>query len=159
MKDRNIENFMLKFSQKPIEPEKYLKDMIEFCKTQDDIIALYLFGSRAYGTAGPLSDIDIAILLKEGLEKETYGEKELFYLGKANEILHTDEVSFVLLNNAPLTGQYGVIIDSKILYSRDEDARLSFEERVIDEYMDFKPFLDEYDKEFLKQIKEGTAFG
>jgi len=63
------------------------------------------------------------------------------------------------VNNAPLTGQYGVIIDSKILYSRDEDARLSFEEMVIDEYMDFKPFLDEYDKEFLKQIKEGTAFG
>lgn len=150
---------MLKFSQKPIEPEKYLKDLIKFCEIQDDIIALYLFGSRASGMAGPLSDIDIAILLKEGLGKEVYSKKELFYLGKTNEILHTDEVSFVLLNNAPLTGQYGVIIDSKVLYSRNEDERLSFEERVIDEYMDFKPFLDEYDREFLKQIKEGTAFG
>ena len=150
---------MLKFSQKPIEPEKYLKDLIEFCKTQENIIALYLFGSSAYGTAGPLSDIDIAILLKEGLRKEAYSKKELFYLGMSNKILHTDEVSFVLLNNAPLTGQYGVIMDAKVLYSRDEDARLSFEERVIDEYMDFKPFLEEYDREFLKQIKEGTAFG
>ncbi len=159
MKDRNRENFMLKFSQKPIEPEKYLPDLIEFCKTQDNIIALYLFGSRASGTTGPLSDIDIAILLKEGLGKEAYSKKELFYLGRANEILHPDEVSFVLLNSAPLTGQYGVIIDSKVLYSRDEDERLSFEERVIDEYMDFKPFLDEYDREFLRQIKEGTAFG
>ena len=33
------------------------------------------------------------------------------------------------------------------------------EEKVIDNYMDFRPVLDEYDKEFLKQIKEGTAFG
>lgn len=150
---------MLKFSQKPIEPEKYLPELIEFCKAQGDVIALYLFGSRANGTAGPLSDIDIAILLKQRSKKDDYFKRELFYLGKANEILHTDEVGLVLLNRAPLTIQYGVIMDAKVLYSRDEDARLSFEERIIDEHMDFKPFLEEYDREFLKQIKEGTAFG
>lgn len=149
---------MLKLSKKPIEPEKYIDNLIEFCNGREDIIALYLFGSRAKDVAGPLSDIDIAILLKEGLGKEAYKEKEPFYWGKTNETLHTDEVSFVLLNIAPLTIRYGVITDSKVLYSKDESSRLSFEERVIDEYMDFKLILDEYDREFLKQIKEGTAF-
>jgi len=61
---------MLKFSQKPIEPEKYLPAFIEFCKRQDDIIALYIFGSRASGTYGPLSDIDIAVLLPQGLGRD-----------------------------------------------------------------------------------------
>lgn len=150
---------MLKFSQKSIEPEKYLPEFIEFCKMQEDIIALYLFGSRASSTEGPLSDIDIAVLLQQGLGKDTYNEKELFYLGKANELLHTDEVSFVVLNKAPLTIRHGIITDSRVLYSRDENARMAFEEMVIDEYMDFKPVLEEYDKEFLKQVKEGTAFG
>lgn len=150
---------MLKFSQKPISPEKYLPDLIEFCKAQDDVVALYLFGSRATGSAGPLSDIDIAILLNEGLGKDTYWDKMTFYWDKANEILHSDEVSFVLLNTAPLTIQYGVITESKVMYSRDEDTRFFFEEKIIDKYMDFRPVLDEYDKEFLKQIKEGTAFG
>lgn len=74
---------MLKFSQKPITPEKYLPDLIEFCKAQDDIVALYLFGSRATGSAGPLSDIDIAILLKEGRGEDFYSEKKTFYCGKA----------------------------------------------------------------------------
>lgn len=149
---------MLKFSQKQIAPEKYLPALVEFCKTQDEVIALYLFGSRATGSAGPLSDIDIAILLNEGLGKDTYWGKMTFYWDKANDILHTDEVSFILLNTAPLTIQYGVITESKVMYSRDEDTRLSFEEKVIDNYMDFRPVLDEYDKEFLKQIEEGTAF-
>ncbi|MCX5846423.1 MAG: nucleotidyltransferase domain-containing protein [Deltaproteobacteria bacterium] len=150
---------MLKFSQKPIEPEKYLPAFIEFCKRQDDIIGLYIFGSRASGTHGPLSDIDIAVLLPQGLGRDVYNKKELFYLGKANELLHTDDVSFVVLNKAPLTIQYGVITDSKVLYAKDEEARLSYEETVIDRYMDFKPVLDEYDREFVRQIKEGTAFG
>lgn len=150
---------MLKYSQKPINPEKYLSELIGFCKEQDDVVSLYLFGSRASGTAGPLSDIDIAILLKEGRNCEVYKDREGFYWDKVNEILYTDEVSFVLLNIAPLTIQYGVITDSKVLYSSNEDIRLSFEERVINFYMDFKPILDEYNKELLRQIKEGTAFG
>ena len=106
-----------------------------------------------------MSDIDIAVLLKEGLGGEVYRERESYCWGKTNDILHTDEVSFVLLNKAPLTIQHGVITDAKLLYSKDEDARLSFEERVVDEYMDFRPVLEEYDREFLRQIKEGTAFG
>lgn len=150
---------MLKFSQNSIEPEKYLPGLIEFFKTQYDVISVYLFGSRASGTAGPLSDIDIAVLLKEGLGKGIYSEKEMDCLGKSNDILHTDEVSFVLLNKAPLTIQYGVISEAKVLFSRDEEVRLSFEERVIDEYMDFRPVLDEYDREFLRQVREGIAFG
>lgn len=150
---------MLLFSQKPISPEQYLPDLIEFFKTQSDVVAVYLFGSRASCTAGPLSDIDIAVLLKEGLGKGIYSEKEMDYLGKANDILHTDEVSFVLLNKAPLTIQYGVLTEAKVLFSRDEEARLSFEERVIDEYIDFRPVLEEYDREFLMQIREGIAFG
>lgn len=150
---------MLKFSQNPIEPEKYLSSLIDFFKAQNDVVAVYLFGSRASGTAGPLSDIDIAVLLRKGLGNGIYSEKEMDYLGKSNEILRTDEVSFVLLNKAPLTIQYGVISEAKVLFSRDEDARLSFEERVIDEYMDFRPVLEEYDREFLRQVREGVAFG
>lgn len=150
---------MLKFSQKPIAPEKHIPDLIQFFKAQEDVVAVYLFGSRASGTAGPLSDIDIAVLLRKGLGNGIYSEKEMDYLGKSNEILRTDEVSFVLLNKAPLTIQYGVISEAKVLFSRDEDARLSFEERVIDEYMDFRPVLDDYDREFLRQIREGVAFG
>ena len=155
----DVEEVMLKFSQNPIEPEKYLSSLIDFFKAQNDVVAVYLFGSRASGTAGPLSDIDIAVLLKEGLGKEMYSEKEVNYLSRANDILHTDEVSFVLLNKAPLTIKYGVITDAKILFSRDEDARFSFEERVMDEYMDFRPVLEEYDREVLRQIREGVAFG
>lgn len=149
---------MLKFSQKPINPERYFGDLIEFCKAQDDVVCLYLFGSRAYGNAGPLSDIDIALLLKEGKGCGIYRDKEDFYWGRVNEILHTDEVSFVLLNIAPITIQYGVITDSKVLFSRDEEERLSFEESVINLYMDFRPILDCYDKELLIQIKRGIAF-
>jgi hypothetical protein len=67
--------------------------------------------------------------------------------------LQTDEVSLVILNNAPLTIAYGVIKGARVLYSKDDRRRLDFEETVMRKYFDFKHYLDSYDTEFLSFIR------
>lgn len=41
--------------------------IVDFAKTNDQILAVGLCGSRARGTAGPDSDIDLSILVNDRL--------------------------------------------------------------------------------------------
>lgn len=134
-------------------------DLIDTLKQDKDIVAVYLFGSYATGNEGPLSDVDIAILLDKEVPREEYFDKELDLIGIINNKLKTDEVSLVLLNSAPLTIKYGTLKNAKLLYCRDNTQRINFETKTLDMYFDFSPFLDQYDKVMYRQIREGSIYG
>lgn len=134
-------------------------ELVEELREEKDVVAVYLFGSYASGRAGPLSDVDVAVLLDETNLPIDYFDRELELLGKANHALRTDEVSFVLLNKVPLTMQYGVLKESKLLYSKDEIKRVRFETKVFDCYLDFALVLRGYDKILFSKIKEGCFYG
>jgi predicted nucleotidyltransferase len=72
----------------------------------------YLFGSFASEKERKLSDVDIAVLLKEGIEPL---EKQLNLLADFTFILKTDEVDLVILNRAPISLQYTIISEAGIL--------------------------------------------
>ena len=38
-----------------------------------DVVFAYLFGSQARGEAGPRSDVDIAVLLRDGVPRDVLG--------------------------------------------------------------------------------------
>jgi predicted nucleotidyltransferase len=145
---------MIKYGKKLTGAEDRLPLLAEKLSEREDIMAIYLFGSRALKIADDMSDIDIAILLRDG--KLSFDE-ELYLLNEINSILGTDEVSLVILNKAPLGVRNGVIKESKVLYSADDNARLMFEEKVMKQYMDFKYYLDAYDKEFMASMKYGKV--
>lgn len=138
---------------------KCFPDLINTLKQDKDIIAIYLFGSYAAGNEGPLSDVDIAILLDRVVPEERYLDIELELMGKIDKALKTEEVSLVLLNSAPLTIQYGVLKNAKLLYCRDNTQRISFETKTLDMYFDFRPLLAQYDKVMHRQILEGRIYG
>lgn len=148
---------MIKFGHKQENLDQHLPALVEYARLNEEILAVYLFGSYARNEAGPMSDIDIAFLI-DGTKAKVNFDFELKLLGDVNDLLKTDEVSLVILNTAPLTIQYGVISDSKLIYCRDEEKRLEFEEKLLMKYLDFSHYLKEYDKEFLGQLKEGVAF-
>jgi predicted nucleotidyltransferase len=145
---------MIKYGKKLTGTEDRLPQLAEKLSERNDILAIYLFGSRALKIADDMSDIDIAILLRD--DKLSFDE-ELHLLNEINSILGTDEVSLVILNKAPLVIRNGVIKESKVLYCVDDNARFMFEENVIKQYMDFKYYLDAYDKEFMASMKYGKV--
>ncbi|MBC8231065.1 nucleotidyltransferase domain-containing protein [bacterium] len=64
-----------------IDIEKYISKLSNLF-AQEPVKVVYLFGSQAMGTAGPLSDIDIGILLNSNVAKVNYFNYRLTFTSK-----------------------------------------------------------------------------
>jgi len=100
---------------------------------RNDVAFAYLFGSKARGTGGPLSDIDIAIYLTEG----PFSEKRIEILGDLIDILRTDDIDLILLNTASESLKARVIRNRVILADNLPFTRHCFESQTMRAYMDF----------------------
>jgi uncharacterized protein YutE (UPF0331/DUF86 family)/predicted nucleotidyltransferase len=107
--------------------------------TQNPVDAAYLSGSLS-GRAvfGSLSDVDIAILLADQIEKDRFLDYQLYFLAELTRRLESDTLDVMILNQASLLLQLQVIKYGQILYSRDEKRRVAFETRAVMQYLDFK---------------------
>jgi hypothetical protein len=101
------------------------------------VLFAYLFGSVARGTAGPLSDIDIAVYLKDGAD---FVEEKLNLLDLLIDKFGTDRIDVVVLNTASLPLQARVLRCNRILLDRAPFTRHAFESLVLRKYFDFSRF-------------------
>lgn len=110
----------------------------------------YLFGSRATGEAGVQSDFDIGIYLNKKLDSKERFKLRLDLIGKLEAILKTDKVDLVVINDvSSLFFKYVIIKEGKLIYQKSLLKRCELEGRIMAEYFDFRPFLEEYNKQFL----------
>jgi predicted nucleotidyltransferase len=112
------------------------------------ILAIYLFGSRAEGTAMDGSDIDVGIVFKKPMMPED--TRPLYHriyseLSKIFQTSFTKDLDLVFLQKASLPLQYNAIINGSVLYEDDPVERADYEEAVARQYMDFKPILEYFD--------------
>ena len=127
---------------------KKLKDIF---KDYPYIASAYLFGSQALGKIGPMSDVDIAILLKEDAPKgRELIHKEDYLAYKIAKALGVKGVDLVDLNSQGLIFKHNVLRTGKLIYDADPRLRVSFEMRVITEFCDFEPTLRFIEKYHLK---------
>jgi len=116
-------------------------------KEDKEILLAYLFGSQADGTAGPQSDYDIALLVRQpSLALQARLAHEI------GIILGTDRVDVVLLNRAPVELAYAVIAQGQLLYQRSVAERVEFEAKVLSLYADYLPILRRQREEILKDV-------
>lgn len=121
------------------------KDRIkEVLRKRGEVILAYLYGSTVKGYARRDSDLDLGILLEEDFHPDP-----LYPARIALEIetqARTDrEMDVRILNGMPLRFLRQVI-DGDLVYSRRESDRVCFETTVVDRYLDFKPFYEQYDR-------------
>lgn len=104
----------------------------------------YLFGSRATGTSGPLSDYDFALYLEERDEAAMFDTKLRIQPDLA-QALGTDRVDVVILNLAQSPElKYAVIAEGTLLYEV-EPFRMLVEPRILNEYFDFHEMLKRHE--------------
>jgi predicted nucleotidyltransferase len=94
----------------------------------------YLFGSAAREEQNNLSDIDIAVYLREDCDP---AEAKLDIIGKLMDRLGRGRFDLVILNTAPLPLAARVIRCRKVLADRDPFSRHRYESRILREYFDF----------------------
>jgi len=130
-----------------------LANLTRFLEKDPDILLAYLFGSQAKNEAGPLSDIDLAILLTPASKKDIFAKK-LNLLREFTKIFARDDIDLVILNEAPLVFKYHILKDGKPLYIYDEELHLRLIQKTISEYLDFKPVLDFHYQALQKRIED-----
>lgn len=112
-----------------------------------EIQEAYLFGSRARGGAGPLSDIDVAVHVDMDMARAAAGPWG-YRAGVVSDLmcaLRTDAIDVVVLNRAPPLLYHRVLRDGKRAFSRDLRATTTREGRAISRYCDFAPWMDRMD--------------
>jgi len=100
----------------------------------------YIFGSQAAGDIGPLSDYDFAVYTDNRNKKENFDLK-LEIMGKLCQLLKTDRVDVVILNEAKNTElKYQIIKDGQLIYSQ-EPYKVLVEPKILNEYFDYHQML------------------
>ncbi len=122
------------------------------------IAAAYLFGSYATGKKGPMSDVDITVLLKESYPEGRELMHKMDYLAyRIENALQAGEVDLIELNKQGLIFQHNVLRTGKLIYDADSDFRIRFTAKVISDYCDFEPTLRFMNKYYFDGYRKRFA--
>lgn len=110
----------------------------------------YVFGSQVEGTTGPLSDVDVGVLVADdALDDPTTCRARLAHeIGSA---LDTDAVDLVLLNRAPIELAYRIIAQGERVYEESRAVRGEYEAYVLGRYGDYLPVLRKQREQILTE--------
>ena len=116
------------------------KEIQKLAKKYPSIKLVYLFGSRARGDEGPLSDYDFAIYLDEQDEKTRFDVK-LSFMMDLSGLLKVNNVDLLVLNDVDKPElKYDVIKEGELLYEI-EPYSLLVEPQILNDYFDFREVL------------------
>jgi predicted nucleotidyltransferase len=113
--------------------------VIDAVASEPAVLAVYLFGSTTRDQEGPLSDLDVAVLLDAQVDGAELAGRLTDVLSRQ---LKSDHVDLVSLREAPVPVRYRVVRDGLLLMSRDEAARQRFTAETVLLYLDFAPLRD-----------------
>ena len=108
--------------------------------------AFYLFGYYDTSNNNKMSDIDIAVLLKDNCKNKNIKLDLL----KGLVELGYDDIDLVILNRLSIVGKYEVVKHNKILYKSNDFDFNSYFSLIVRKYLDFKPLL-KVQREYLKE--------
>lgn len=118
-----------------------------------EVAAVYLFGSRATGTARPDSDYDLAVVSMLG--RQARGRKLDILADLARDGLENIDLTFLDHNNMVL--QHEAVRLNQIVFRRPEFDHGSFYSRVVRMYFDIMPHLAIQRQALKERILHGAA--
>jgi len=132
----------MKFNVSGKEKEKIKKNLMEIIQNKEEIIFAYLHGSFLIND---FNDIDLAFFVSK---IEDILDYEISVSLEIEKQIHFP-IDVKVLNHAPLGFKYEVT-KGELLFSRDEEVRTDFIEKVWNQYLDFKPI----EKEILMDMMD-----
>ena len=135
---------------------KQKTNLASFFANQPEIIVAYLFGSQAKDTAGPMSDIDLAVLVSPAVSHEKkypFGYRA-HLITELSRVLHTNELDVIVLNEVPPLLKFQVIYHGEVIFCRSKNKRLDFQLQTFNEYQDIRPMLAVQYDYMLKRLEK-----
>ncbi len=119
----------------------------------------YLYGSVTTGRMHPFSDIDIALLVDEGLSPLERLKLTLRIQLDVADQCDLSNADVRIINDAPLIFQGRVVCDGLLIYARDEQERIEFETATRLRYFDYQPVHRRLQDAFFADLLERGLYG
>lgn len=126
---------MIKFEHLPKEILSKFPAVQEALARDANIVFAYLFGGLAKGSVNPLSDVDIAVFLKDTSDLAEY---KLDLFSRLSDALATSELDLVVLNTAPISLTGRILQSKQLLVDKEPFRRHSFESLALRQFFDFR---------------------
>ena len=107
-----------------------INKIIELAQAEESIIVVWLYGSRAKGTASETSDFDIAIAFDE---KSINKVKHQYYCDQLSSDWSSElgvDISVIDINQVPTPLAYNVINDGVVIISKNDFRQHTEQQRV-----------------------------
>ena len=126
---------MIKFEILPHQIMFRMSDVRKALAEDDNIVFAYLFGGLAAGRANPLSDVDIAVYVRDVGNLADY---KLGLFDKLTRALGTAELDLVVLNSAPVSIAGRILQNKQLLADKEPFTRHAYESVTLREFFDFR---------------------
>lgn len=135
---------MIKFSRKK------LNKIAEEYQLAD----IYFFGSQVSGFKRKESDFDIGVRFEKGLpEEEKRGKIYGDIFSDLSLCFKGHKIDLVFIEEVALHFQFKIVTQGELIYHRNLENSLNFQEKTANYYRDYKYFIDEYFQGILARAK------
>ena len=124
---------MIRHKRLPEDIIDRIQEATDYLNTRGDVLFAYLFGGLAKGPPKPLSDVDIAVYLSGNVD---FTHEKAALLEDLVDILHTDEIDLVVLNQSSLLLSMNVIKHNCVLVDKKPFLRHAFQSLIMRKYFD-----------------------
>ncbi len=117
------------------------RELIREAERDGNVVAVILFGSRARGEAADGSDLDICLVLREGVtDKKIPFREALKYTGLARG----GNVDVSIFRELPLFVRARVLKEGKVLLSKNDEMLYGIAFRTVKDFEEFKKYYYQY---------------
>ncbi|OHA65875.1 MAG: hypothetical protein A3E07_02240 [Candidatus Wildermuthbacteria bacterium RIFCSPHIGHO2_12_FULL_45_9] len=127
--------------------EHIQQQLATFLENEKRVLFCYLFGSVATRQTNKESDVDIAVYLNPSRVKDFF-ETRIDLINILSRFLKT-KTDVIILNTAPPFLKYVILQEGILVYDRAPSQRIDFELKSMNEYLDFKPYIEMYNNRLL----------
>lgn len=135
-----------------VETDAITSSLKTFGEAHPEIVAIYLYGSYANGTARSTSDIDVAVLLTP--EVNDFFRAELNLDSEIGALPGLAKVEVAALNRATLRLKAEVLKTGRRVHCNDEETRTAFEFETMRQWWDMQAWHEMYNQEYFAAVKE-----
>jgi uncharacterized protein len=116
-------------------------------KSLPEITLMYIFGSQVNGDTGPLSDVDLGVLIDPNVEDNELFVRLTLILTETFPDIRFD---LVPLHLSPVELAYQIIAHGVCIYEQDTLTRVEFEADILGQHGDYIPVLREHYRDILR---------
>ena len=121
-----------------------------------EVVAAYLFGSRAAGRPRRSSDVDVAVVFDAGTDRERRFLARCLLSERLASAAGVASADVVDLETATPLLAHEVLRGGRLLFSRNEHRRVPVAARQMMRYIDSRPMRRVLDEATFRRLREGT---